>query len=536
MPTVSPAQHRLMEAAAHTSGGYGGVPQSVGKEFVSKDAELPAQNPDPVFDPEAKPRETDHEVAQRIRDGQYPSPTKYDDFWLFDLRITGTGAAWREALGEWAYRDPETWLSEEFLQRCNGLSVVFVHPDGRGLNTEEYRQRAIGQIVLPYIKGDEVWGIAKIFDADAAELMQTTFRSTSPGVIPPEGSKAIPLENGVQVLDEGLPRVLDHLAICQAGVWDKDGQPSGVRLDSIDKGDVVTDAEKEALEKERDDAKARADAAERDRDEHKARADALAKRKDETDEEALHAAEHEKLDAKRKDARRRHHDAKKHDGEFMDCAKCDAELEEVQKMDGEKEEHEKEREDKRKDRKDNAKEETVEAGRGTEEVAHALKDSKIAEMERQIAELQRANKPLTLAERDELARAYHRYDSLFQALMDTSPQPMPGETPIAFRKRAANLLRKYTTSFQNYAFHDSQQVKDFELVEKAIFDEATAHAKNPPAEAMVGVVREIKDSTTMPGKIITRFVGDPKEVWRPFTSPTQRFLKKVRIQPRGAAY
>lgn len=39
MPTVSASQHRLMEAAAHTKGGYGGVPQKVGEEFVSKDAD-----------------------------------------------------------------------------------------------------------------------------------------------------------------------------------------------------------------------------------------------------------------------------------------------------------------------------------------------------------------------------------------------------------------------------------------------------------------------------------------------------------------
>lgn len=37
MPSKSPAQHRLMEAAAHTKGGYGGVPQSVGKEFANAD-------------------------------------------------------------------------------------------------------------------------------------------------------------------------------------------------------------------------------------------------------------------------------------------------------------------------------------------------------------------------------------------------------------------------------------------------------------------------------------------------------------------
>jgi len=37
MPSKSPAQHRLMEAAAHTKGGVGGVPQKVGKEFVEAD-------------------------------------------------------------------------------------------------------------------------------------------------------------------------------------------------------------------------------------------------------------------------------------------------------------------------------------------------------------------------------------------------------------------------------------------------------------------------------------------------------------------
>ena len=37
MPSKSPAQKRLMQAAAHTKGGFGGVPQSVGKEFVAAD-------------------------------------------------------------------------------------------------------------------------------------------------------------------------------------------------------------------------------------------------------------------------------------------------------------------------------------------------------------------------------------------------------------------------------------------------------------------------------------------------------------------
>lgn len=37
MPSKSPEQHKLMQIAAHTPGGYGGVPQSVGQEFVQAD-------------------------------------------------------------------------------------------------------------------------------------------------------------------------------------------------------------------------------------------------------------------------------------------------------------------------------------------------------------------------------------------------------------------------------------------------------------------------------------------------------------------
>jgi hypothetical protein len=37
MPSKSKAQQNLMRAAAHTKGGFGGVPKSVGKDFVAAD-------------------------------------------------------------------------------------------------------------------------------------------------------------------------------------------------------------------------------------------------------------------------------------------------------------------------------------------------------------------------------------------------------------------------------------------------------------------------------------------------------------------
>ncbi len=40
MPSKSDAQKRLMQAAARTPGGFGGVPQKVGREFAAADAEI----------------------------------------------------------------------------------------------------------------------------------------------------------------------------------------------------------------------------------------------------------------------------------------------------------------------------------------------------------------------------------------------------------------------------------------------------------------------------------------------------------------
>ena len=37
MPSVSEKQKKLMNIAAHTPGGFGGVPQSVGREFHEAD-------------------------------------------------------------------------------------------------------------------------------------------------------------------------------------------------------------------------------------------------------------------------------------------------------------------------------------------------------------------------------------------------------------------------------------------------------------------------------------------------------------------
>lgn len=175
-------------------------------------------------------------IARAIRDGRLTSPQKYQNVWLFAMRITGTGAAYRKSWDEFVWRDPSIYMNEEFVERCNGLPVIMEHPPGAILNTAEFAKRAIGSIFLPYLCPDkqEVWGIAKIHDEDAADEMMTKQMSTSPSVVldPKKNSKFV-LENGKPLLIEGNPLLLDHLAVCEQGVWDKGGDPEGIQVDEL---------------------------------------------------------------------------------------------------------------------------------------------------------------------------------------------------------------------------------------------------------------------------------------------------------------
>ena len=77
MPSKSPAQHRLMEAAAHTKGGYGGVPQKVGKEFVKADEEKKMAKGGLYANIHAKQERIAHGSGEKMRKvGSKGAPTK----------------------------------------------------------------------------------------------------------------------------------------------------------------------------------------------------------------------------------------------------------------------------------------------------------------------------------------------------------------------------------------------------------------------------------------------------------------------------
>jgi len=432
---------------------------------------------------------TELDIAKAIRDGELDSPQQYENIWLFDVRVTGTGTSYRTALDEYVYRPPEDFLSADFLERCNGLPLIFVHPKDTLLNTEEYRQRAIGTVVLPYVKGDEVWGIAKVYDEDAANLMRTTHASTSPAVVFRNAEDTEKLEvDGKTLLIEGKPSYLDHLAICEEGVWDKGGEPKGVRSTQEETAMAVEEqvpAWADELGKRLDAACSRLDAIE-------AKGDSFEGLEKKVAGEGCDKEAAEKIAGKV---------AQEQKADMAECDehKADAEVEASEKED------DKEKVEEKKD-----SEEKMDARADAQAKENADLRQRIADMDARFSRLVR---PLSATDRDELARVQQRADTLAQMFGDSITPPLAGETPIEYRKRMAGKFQKHSSGTKGIKL-DALDDTSFGVIEERIFADAQAAAMNPD-KPLDGRLVAIK-STDGAGRTITKFHGDPKAWLGPF--------------------
>jgi hypothetical protein len=147
-----------------------------------------------------------------------------------------------------------------------------------------------------------------------------------------------------------------------------------------------------------------------------------------------------------------------------------------------------------------------------------------AQIERNERKLSALLRPPSIDDGNEIAKAWGRWDSLYQSLGDQTPAAYPGENPRAYLRRLADGVRKYTETFKNYAFHDSIQSIDLQLVTDRIFAEALAKAKSP-ATFRPGVMREVV--TVQHGKTKTEFVGDSRTAFAPFMPPVKFFVKSI---------
>ncbi|EMF7827668.1 TPA: NUDIX domain-containing protein [Yersinia enterocolitica] len=410
------------------------------------------------------------EVAALISDGTLSSPQYFINMWLYAIRVTGTGVTWRSAGQEMTFRNPDDYLTPEFLQRVAGLPLIWFHPKKNILDSNEFAERVIGTLTNSWVadKG-EVWAIARVYDAEAAEVMATRQLSTSPTVKFVEIPKSI-IVDGQPLLVEPSPELLDHVAICEQGVWDKLLDPTGVKSDSIPNEAEIMDEDKfvELFNK--------------CMDSRMAKADSEAKEKADAEENA----KKEKADAEAKEAE----EAK---------AKADAEEKSAKEKADETELKKLENEAKGED-------DHLEKERKEREKADSDLRSEMALLKSRIPT------ELSDSERNELADAQVKADSVFSVLGKRAPMPLSGEKPLSYRRRLMIQLQEHSGDYKAVDLSSIADSALLNIAEKQIYADAQSSAS---LSVGPGMLREIKRADVT-GRQISTFEGDPAATWAPF--------------------
>ena len=169
----------------------------------------------------------ERQLALRIADGDLPSPQQFGSscYWL--VRVTGTGAAWRESVQEFCYREPSIWLTPEMCARAACLPIIIDHPESGLLNSQEFAARAVGMTTHAFVRDTELWAVARILDSGANRILEAgAYEDTGPAVSFATGTALQRIEiDDKTLLIEPAPMLIDHLALCARGVWTRDGEP-----------------------------------------------------------------------------------------------------------------------------------------------------------------------------------------------------------------------------------------------------------------------------------------------------------------------
>ncbi|EDH4007889.1 DUF2213 domain-containing protein [Salmonella enterica subsp. enterica] len=421
---------------------------------------------------------TELEVAERIRDGTVPSPVKFSNMWLVNLRITGTGLAFRAGLKEHVWRDPKLYLNEEFLRRCNGLPVIANHPDDAVLTEEDFKSRIVGSVMLPYIRGDEVWAVCRIYLQSIVDEITQGEVSTSPSVVFNSTSGNVEVQEGdTNFLIEGIPFLVDHIALVtkdhgSLGVWDKDRIPAGVEVTNT--GEIEMDKEELQTLLQR------------------VVSDALSGINQKIDGVVTRMDSLEQRDKARADAEEQ---AKK---EAEEKAKADEAAEEQRKAD------ESAAEEQRK-----ADEAAAEEQRKADEAAEEQrKADEAAEKERNDSAL---------------AEAQAKADSAFSACGKNAPAPFSGENALDYRKRALIAMQKHSPAHKDVNIRAIADSATLAVLEDAIFSAARQTIEKEMSNTLGQLHKRVRSDEA--GRRITEYQGDPNVWLSAFKIPGRRLAK-----------
>jgi transposase InsO family protein len=156
-----------------------------------------------------------------------------------------------------------------------------------------------------------------------------------------------------------------------------------------------------------------------------------------------------------------------------------------------------------------------------------------AEMKLRLARLEGMLKTMTTetpaAERDALARAQTRADSVAAMFGDRAPPPIAGETSLDYRRRMLKRFQKHSPTFAKTRF-DALDLSIVESVEDRVYADAHESAKQP-GDAVSGVL--IPVVTREGGRDVTRFHGDIGAFLDPFVPQSMQLVRMNRYPNKG---
>jgi hypothetical protein len=141
------------------------------------------------------------------------------------------------------------------------------------------------------------------------------------------------------------------------------------------------------------------------------------------------------------------------------------------------------------------------------EIAHLRRELEYTRQ--RVSELTREQTP---AERNQIAAAMARADSVARLFGETASAPIPGEREMDYRRRLLETYKRHSSRFANTDLSrlDSSAVAP---IEDHVYSDAEAAARTGagiPAGTLVPVVERVN------GRDVTRYVGDPAAWMSPF--------------------
>lgn len=193
----------------------------------------------------------EQDIANALISGDLTGIVTNGEYAYMPLRFTGTGITERldeNGKARLIDRRLEDFATPELMKEYANINILLTHPKNE--NGDCVRAGLVnggafvGNTIASYLKGEEIWVIGRIHDADIVDLIMGNAKngtdlSTSPHI----SSEEVLGENGVYV---EKPFKINHLAIVGEGFWDKKSTSPAIDGDSLTfiEEDKVTEEEK----------------------------------------------------------------------------------------------------------------------------------------------------------------------------------------------------------------------------------------------------------------------------------------------------